>query len=208
MNYVHQDKFLCTVWLPTAAGSLSSRGTANTVVAQDETRDCFRISTEVMLGLEIRFRVWICSQYLHFQILKLKIFSRKVCFTEKLFLSTYVSKIHYSGSSGAEQHLFQDSVIQKRITLITKSLFSLFCLPSMSHLKSQFSGPAPVTVKINRKGFLWIRQDSQPAGAAVCSWLSSQGTSESHTTLRIKILHVQEAKAFASCQEKLLSKYC
>lgn len=128
-----------------------------------------------MLGLEIRFRVWICSQYLHFQISELKIFSRKVCFTEKLFLSAYVSKIHYSGSSGAEQHLFQDSVIQKRITLIIKSLFSLFCLPSMSHLKSQFSGPTPVTVKINRKGFLWIRQDSQPAGATVCSWLSSLG---------------------------------
>lgn len=49
------------------------------------------------------------------QIQELRRFSKRVCFTETLFLSTYFSKIYYSGSSGAEQHLFQDSVIWKRI---------------------------------------------------------------------------------------------
>lgn len=49
------------------------------------------------------------------QIQELRLFSKRAYFTETLLLNTYFSKIYYSGSSGAEQHLFQDSVIWKRI---------------------------------------------------------------------------------------------
>lgn len=48
-----------------------------------------------------------------------------------------------------------------------------------------FSGPTPATVKINRKNSLWIWQDSQPARAAVCSGLSSQGSTQINAVVQI-----------------------
>lgn len=60
------------------------------------------------------------------QIEEVRFFSKSVYFTETLFLCTYFSKIYYSGSSGAEQHLSQDSVVWKRIFIHTYNFFFFF----------------------------------------------------------------------------------